>query len=219
MEVGFQLQIYQASSSWLLGLSIGLYYDLLKTVRRRIGGRGVTLLFDLLFWLTVALALFVQTITVGQGGFRIFMVVTNALGALLYFWVLSGPISALLRNGLDKLLKFIYFITAPVRKIWEKGKNIAKKYKKDFKNRVKQCIMVYDSIDIRRTMRKKRKGGGLVEEQKGKHFYETSDTGTGRLRGVQPDRPSRADRTRQRGRDGLGRDRGRTGSGKRGSGE
>jgi hypothetical protein len=161
------------------------------------GGRGVTLLFDLLFWLAVAPALFVQTMTMGQGGFRIFMLVTNAMGALLYFLVFSGAILFLLGKILDKILKLVRFILVPIFKIWSKGKKLMKRWRKDFQNLTKHCIVVNESINIRKFMPKRKVGGEQVEAQKGKHIYEAGGVGAGRLRGVQPSRAPRADRARK----------------------
>jgi len=213
MELDLMYQIYQASSALLLGLAAGLYYDVLKLVRRA-GKRasGGTALFDLLFWLGLALALFVQTMTMGRGMVRIFMLVTNALGALLYFLTLSETALFLL----EKILYFILVITAPVYKICAKGKNVVRKEKEVFKNWIKHYIMKYIHLHNPKRCKKKRTERGEQIAQKSKHIYQTSCVGGGRLRGVQSDRSPRADRKRKRGQNSPLRGRGRADLGKRG---
>jgi len=198
MELNLMFQVYQAATSLLVGLGAGLYYDLLKTIRRRVGRGGATLLLDLLFWLGLAPLLFVQTMTMGQGGVRIFMLVTNALGALLYFLVFSRGILFLLEKGLDKMLKIVWFITSPARKIWAKGKNVAKCCKRGFKNWIWHCIIT-KYMKVKKFGIEKREGEDRLEQQKGKHIYEAGGVGLGRLRGLQSGRPPRSNRERKRG--------------------
>jgi len=201
MELDLAHQVYQASSALLLGLMAGLYYDVLKTFRRRVGRRGATLFLDLLFWLGLFAALFAQTMTTGLGEVRIFMLVTNLLGSLLYFLVFSSSILFFLKKTLDKLLRFFHFTTTPIRIIWLKGKKIAKQWKEDFQNRVKHYIIIKDYVTMKNFAPGRGEGGGQVEGQKGKHIYETGGTGAGRLRGRQSDRSPRANRARKRGPD------------------
>ena len=202
-------QIHQASSAWLLGLLAGLYYDALKTLRRRIKRSGVTLLFDLLFWLGLALAIFTQTMTLGEGGVRIFMLATNAIGALLYFLVLSESALFLLGKILDMLLKMFRFLTCPLRKIWAKGKSCAKRRKEDFENWVNYYIIKLDYVTRFRKFGRGKSGSEQVETQKGRYIYEAGSASAGRLRGVQPDGSPRTNRGRKGrfGRLGRGRKR------------
>jgi len=210
MELDMSFQLYQASSALLLGLSIGLFYDFLKAIRRRAGGAKLTFFTDILFWLSVATALFVQTMTVGRGELRIFMQVANAGGALLYFLVLSPAVLLVWGGFLDELLKILRIIGAPARAIWAEVKKVLKILKKDFQKMEKQCTIK------RRRLRSEEKsalqdeaGGELLERQRGKYFYQTGGAGADRIRlhqlagSAQPDRkrarPERKSR-RNRGR-------------------
>lgn len=184
-------QIHQAGSALLLGLIAGLYYDLLKTIRRHGGG---TMLFDLLFWLAVAITLFIQTMTMGQGRVRIFMLVVNAIGALLYFLMLSKPVLEILSKVLDKVLQFAKVIMSPIRKTWAKGRKVAKRSKEGFQNRVKRHIIETDFIRKRNLSAKADKAGGEQVAQKGRHIYQVGGIGADTLRGVQSGQSSRADR-------------------------
>lgn len=79
----------------LFGAAVGIYYDLLRAVRRRLNGL-LTALLDGIFWLAVivAFALFVLLIADGEG--RSYVLVGLTGGLLLYFLTLSPPVLALL---------------------------------------------------------------------------------------------------------------------------
>ena len=200
-------QVHQALYAWLMGLLAGLYYDFLKTLRRRIRRRGVTRVLDLLFWMGLALALFVQTLTMGDGEVRIFMLVTNGLGALLYFLVLSGLVLFLLGKGLDILMKIARLIVRPARAIWAKGRSFVKVCKEGFKNWVKYYIIRHIHKIRVRNCAQKRMEAKQVETQKGRYLYETSGAAAGRVRGIQPDGSPRTDRERKRDPSRFGRGR------------
>jgi len=213
MELDIIHQVYQAGTALLLGLAAGLYYDILKTIRcckkRTAGG---TIFFDLLFWLGLAIALFFQTMTTGRGVVRIFMLVTNALGAWLYFLALSKAVLFLL----GKMLCFLWIMASPICKIWAKGKNIAKKGEGGFKNWVKCYIIKKIHLHNTKSPMRKKEGQGEWVAEKSKYIYKTGSVGFGCLRRVQSDRSARTDRERKRGRGRPGRSRGRAGVGERG---
>jgi len=212
MELDLMHQIYQAAGAWLLGIAAGAYYDVLRTIRRRTKKRAATTALDIIFWIGLAGALFAQTMTMGRGEVRIFMLVTNALGTLVYFLVLSGPVLFVLGKILDKVLKITKFIREPICKIWAKGKKLAKREKDDFKNFANHCIIRY--THLHNTKRSAKKGGEQLA-QKGEHIYQTGSTGTGRLRGVQSGQPPRANRGRESGEGHHGRNRRRVDARKR----
>ena len=92
MELPIALQTVQFLLSALLGAGLGLWYDLLRSVRRR---WGLTALLDSLFGLTVAVALLLFALTAGRGEFRLFFFGGIFCGAALYFLTVSPYILAL----------------------------------------------------------------------------------------------------------------------------
>ena len=89
MPLPVSLQLSQAGLSLLLGMVLGLWYDLLKALRLRGRRRWLTDLLDLLFWLPAGLLLFVLGMGPGEGQLRIFMVLSTCCGAVLYFCLFS----------------------------------------------------------------------------------------------------------------------------------
>jgi len=214
MELGISLQLYQGATALLIGMGAGLYYDLLKTLRRGRGRRAVVTFFDLLYWLGLVFVLFLQTMIVGLGLVRLFMLVANVLGAGLYFMALSGAVCFVLGKILDGLSQIIRFFAAPVRKLWSKGKKVANGVKKDFIKWGKHNIILTNYAHFRRRRRMRDgKGGGSDAAQKGKYFYEAGGVGPGHLRLGELDRSTRADRGRER--KSLSSRAGRSGTGSR----
>jgi len=199
MELGISLQLYQAATALLIGMGAGLYYDLLKMLRRGRGRRGLVTCFDLLYWLGLVFVLFLQTMVLGLGVVRLFMLVANVLGGGLYFMVLSGAVCLVLGKILDRLSQVIRFLMAPLRKLWLKGKKVADGMKKDFIKWGKHNIILTKYAHFRRRRRvREKKGGGSGAAQKGKYFYEAGGVGSGHLRLGELDRSARTDRGRQR---------------------
>ena len=90
--------------SILLGVALGLYYDVLRALRRhfRLGVVGTALL-DTLFWVGLLVALFEFGLNFAAGQSRGYVLVGMGLGGALYF-ALPGPlVIALLCDVLDGL--------------------------------------------------------------------------------------------------------------------
>jgi len=217
LELPIALQLYQASSALLLGFAAGLFYDILKTIRRRIDRRGVTMLFDVLFWLAIALALFAQTMLVGFGAVRIFMLLANIGGATMYFLVLSVPTCFLLGKIADGIVRIYLIATKPLDAIWSKCENIARNCKKGFRNLIKQYIMGNNYCLRTRLRRQKERTGGepSAQKEKRKHLRETGRTRASRLCGDHLSRTPQSNRTRPDRRGGTWADRRRLSERKR----
>ena len=202
-------QLYQASTAFLFGIAAGFYYDFLKAIRRRSASRGLTLLADILFWIALATALFVQTMTLGRGQLRLFMLIANALGLGMYFFALSPPVLFVLNKVLDYVLKILHLIGAPLRKIWAKCKKVSEKVKKDFQKLDKRCTIRYDGLSCERKQAfRKKTGGDFAEGQEGKYFYEIGGAGDSGVRRSHTGGSARANRRRKRKSGGHGRGRG-----------
>ncbi|MBQ3404990.1 MAG: spore cortex biosynthesis protein YabQ [Oscillospiraceae bacterium] len=72
-----------------LGLACGVFYDLLRAIRRRLPVRAVTALCDGLFCLVSVTALMLLGLTVGEGRQRVFMAVFALLAGGIYACTLS----------------------------------------------------------------------------------------------------------------------------------
>lgn len=89
----------------LVGLALGLVYDLIRPFRLR-ASTLMEYALDLLYWFLVTLVVFFCAPVLGRGYVRIFMLLAYGLGAFLYFKLFSRPIrffSMLLDRFLTRL--------------------------------------------------------------------------------------------------------------------
>jgi len=194
MEQPISLQLYQAGFALLTGVAAGALYDCFRALRRQINRPGFTNLADVLFWVMLALALFLQTMAAGRGEVRIFMLIATTGGAILYFLALSAYFLKILEKCLNKILCVLRFVIIPAHKLWEWRKKVSKNLKKSFKNGKKRCIIgLARRINIR-SKKENQERGECIEEQTGKYIYQTSRIGSGRLCDNHPDEPPRPNR-------------------------
>lgn len=137
MPLPVVLQLIQAGLSLALGAALGLWYDFLKALRLRARRRWLTDLLDLLFWLPAGVCLFALGMGPGYGQLRIFMVLSAACGATLYFCILSAVVLPLA----SRFWEFWARVSALLGKPLICAKNSWKKYaaaeKKRFPKRKK----------------------------------------------------------------------------------
>lgn len=100
----------------LVGLALGLLYDLIRPFRLR-SSTLIEYAWDLFYWFVVTLVVFFCAPLFGRGYVRIFLLLANGLGAFAYFKCLSRPIR-FLSSLLDRFLsRLAWFLLWPFRKI------------------------------------------------------------------------------------------------------
>ena len=109
------MQTVQFLLSALLGVGLGLWYDLLRSLRRRL---GLTALSDAVFGLTVAVSLLLFALTVGRGQFRQFFFGGIFCGAVLYFLTVSPYILSFLADFWGLLHRPLVFLQKMLKKIF-----------------------------------------------------------------------------------------------------
>lgn len=89
MENYISEQLILFLRSALLGAVCGVVFDLLRAVRLRRGGL-ITHLLDVVYVVSVLLALFLFALRQGQGEMRLYMLLAIFLGIVLYFLLFAG---------------------------------------------------------------------------------------------------------------------------------
>lgn len=85
-----QEQLLAIFGSFLLGAALAVLYDALRAIRWETrAGAVLTALFDLLFWAVFLAALFEFSIMLAPGQTRYYILAGAALGAFVYFRLLS----------------------------------------------------------------------------------------------------------------------------------
>ncbi|MGE4549526.1 MAG: spore cortex biosynthesis protein YabQ, partial [Intestinibacillus sp.] len=126
-----------------MGVALGVFYDLLRAVRRSLNaGVALTALCDTLFWMGTLGTIFVFVLTIAAGEGRSYVLLGAAMGALLYFIALSPPILALLML----LVRFILYVAAFPGLVWKKVKphlEFLKKYGTAYKKQMKNLKKLF----------------------------------------------------------------------------
>ena len=86
--ISVAVQLRELLLSVAVGAALGLFYDLLRPLRR---GKLLTALTDLLFCACNLLTLLAFALYVGRGRLRIFAVIGIVGGMSAWFWIWSAP--------------------------------------------------------------------------------------------------------------------------------
>lgn len=138
MEISVSGQAAALGGAFLLGMAVGLIYDLIRIPRAYIHIPLLGEALDLLFWLVVTAAIFLYAITAGDGEVRIFMAAALFGGALVYFLVLSPWIrrfSGLIMSAVFAVWRFIIFPLVKLFGVLKKLKEILKNSFSSFRKR------------------------------------------------------------------------------------
>jgi len=174
-------QLVEAAASLALGFAAGFFYDVLRVIRRRAGSTVVTWMTDLLFWVVIALALFMVGFTAGQGRQRVYMTVMSILAAVLYFCTLSRACTFLAGKAVDFFVLVIKIVTYPLRLILSVLKKFANFIKKVFQY-WRRWYTIGIPIHARGRHKESSVKGGPYETQTGRYNYEARGLGAGRIR-------------------------------------
>ena len=116
----------------LMGGALGVVYDLMRVVRRRLPLPGLGGVLDFLFWVLATAALFLFSHRAWEGQIRLYGALFCFLGGVAYFWGLS-PLILKVGFLLADLLKLIFrILTLPVRVVGALFKRFGKIIKNIF---------------------------------------------------------------------------------------
>lgn len=102
-----------------IGIVAAFCYDYYRELRKafRLKKFG-TFLGDLIYWLVMAVLVFVLLLKANWGEVRMYVFMGLGLGALLYYGVLSKPVSRLVRLKFYVLYRLWKFFVAIIQFIW-----------------------------------------------------------------------------------------------------
>lgn len=115
MSVDIARQGQAVCQALLLGGVLGLVYDLMRVLRRRIPLPGLGGALDFLFWVLATAGLFLFSQQAWDGQVRLYGAVFCFLGGAAYFWGMS-PLALRLGFAVADMLGFILgILSLPVR--------------------------------------------------------------------------------------------------------
>ena len=135
METFISRQALLIILAFALGAFLGLGYDFIRPFRRRCGGFGRALT-DTLFCLASASALFVFSMSAGNGRLGLWELTFALLGFLNYLYTVSDRILTFFDEKTERFL-------INSKKIGKKIEKIEKSAKKSFK-KIRKCYIIKD---------------------------------------------------------------------------
>jgi spore cortex biosynthesis protein YabQ len=117
-------QAYIFLYSVLIGMFIAFIYDIFR-IKRKVVKTGVLFLYieDLLFWIIVAIFVFIHVCYFNDGEFRFYILAGAIIGVIIYILLLSKIIvksSVAVLNIIWKIIKYILFVLIyPIRLIYK----------------------------------------------------------------------------------------------------
>jgi len=133
MTIEVHRQAAALALAFLLGIALGLIYDILRPLRHRLGRYAA---FDAVFCLIAACSGFVFIMSAGEGRISLWDAVFAGLGFAAYMRVLSPPIYTFLSKALAQAEKIIKWI----KNITEKSAN----YVKFLFQKLIECFIIKD---------------------------------------------------------------------------
>lgn len=129
MTVDIAAQVRALCQAILLGGALGVVYDLMRLVRRRVRLGWLSGTLDFLFWVLATAALFLFSHGAWNGRVRLYGAVFCLIGGAVYFWGLSPQVLAVAGALADLLLRIFGILTLPLRllgRVFRRFEKIAK---------------------------------------------------------------------------------------------
>ena len=126
------LEVRWLCRALLLGGALGVVYDLMRVVRRRLPVKGVGSVLDLSFWVLATVSLFLFSGQAWAGRVRLYGGVFCMMGASAYFWGLSHAVLGICFRLADMLGWILGIMFLPARGLGRILKRIGKNVKYPF---------------------------------------------------------------------------------------
>ncbi len=161
MENTVSVQTVEFLYSALLGIGIGIFYDILRCVRSYMRkSRVITGIFDALFWICAIFALLVFILTFTEGRMRWYVLFGAFCGGFLYRAAASEIVFKVMRGMSDALIKLLSLLTRPIylllRQIKKLGASASSKMSEISKVHRKRKRKA-DKVGGKKTEKKKKK--------------------------------------------------------------
>lgn len=167
-------QLMCAAVSALAGAGLGVLYDVFRTARRRLHGRAVAVITDILFCVAACLTVFLVGYTFGNGRTRGYMAVGACLGAAVYFLLLSTAVLRLLALLADIVRRAVITALLPVKLFLNLLKKITIFFKNAFYYKRKWYTINWVSnvsVQENRQISYRALRGQNNEAEKGRYYY------------------------------------------------
>ncbi len=150
--------------SALLGLYLGVLFDIMRTVRAYMPrNRVVTAIFDVLFWLIAVISLLGFVMTVSGGKMRWYVLAGAFCGGFVYMAALSEIVYKIFVSAIAVMRKILHLITRPVYLllgyIWRGAKKTERKTEARLREGIRKRRMKKRKAICDGSKKKKKKSG------------------------------------------------------------
>lgn len=132
MSVDIARQMQGLCQAVLLGGALGVMYDVMRVLRRRVPLRGLGGMLDFLFWVAATVALFLFSHEAWDGQIRLYGAVFCFAGGAVYFWGISPLVLGVCFFLADALRRVLGILTLPGRLLGRLFKRFGKNAKNIF---------------------------------------------------------------------------------------
>lgn len=160
MEIDSLAQLRILLQALLLGWTLGLLYDLLGAVRRRLQGTLAAALLDGAYSLTLFLLVFSFALRAGGGELRVFLLAGLAVGMLFFFALCSAPLRPIWDLWVEAALRLLRLAVFPLRFLLGGLKYFLRRVKKLFHFFRKCYIIIFRKQGGSRSGRRKGRSHG-----------------------------------------------------------
>ena len=122
MIIPVSAQLAELLYSAVLGVILGVFYDVLAIIRSYITvNKWINFIFDVLFWLVAIIALFFFVLFFAKGMMRWYVLLGNFFGIFLYKNTISLLFFRAIRIIISVVVRFLRFSCLPLYKICRIG--------------------------------------------------------------------------------------------------
>lgn len=132
MTVDVTLQVRGMCQAVLIGGGLGVVYDLMRVLRRRLPVPGLAGTLDFLFWILATVVLFLFSHRTWGGEIRLYGAAFCLAGGAAYFWGISPLVLKVAFTLADLIRLVLGIFTVPLRLVERLFKRIVKIAKNTF---------------------------------------------------------------------------------------
>ncbi len=143
MDISITGQGLEFLYSILMGVGLGIVYDVMRIFRGRIRFWIITAILDVVFWAVCSFAAFWFAMGIGGGQLRLFAMAGIAVGAAIHFLLLSRPVRAVGFFLADGTITLVQILLVPVNALLSVWQRVCRGFLKTFsymdkQNRIKE---------------------------------------------------------------------------------
>ena len=143
MHMSFSPPVLVFFMSLGLGAVFGVLWDIFRIFRLRLpASKMFVFLQDIIYFTIICMLTLIFFYFFTFGGFRLFVLIGESLGFLIYYLTISRVVFAVFKVIIHFAHKFIWALTWPIRKLVLKISHMFQKFLQRFKRKIKKYFQI-----------------------------------------------------------------------------